>query len=325
MTRPSSRTRAVFLAGLLVSLLAFLQFFRPPEDTLLWISFLDAGHVPLFGVFAVVVLALFPRGAHPLRRYVVAFGVTAVVALLVEVSQYFTPRDADIVDWIRGLAGTLAFLLVALVFDGKALRALPGRRGRLRGVLVAAAAAILAAAFASFAGLSIAYLERGRSFPRICDFESAWESTFYKTAYGAELTVVPPPPGWEQAHGHRVGRLTFLYGKYPGFHLREMAPDWRGYDRLCLDIYSENRSARTLELGVRDRRPYDDYTDQFNRTLTIHPGLNAVCIPLSEIRTGPKDRVMDMSRMARLTLFAVRPDTAFTVYLDGIRLEGAGQ
>lgn len=321
--RSPSRTRVLLLVGLLASLLVFVQFFRPPQETLLWFSFLDAGHVPLFGVFAVATWGLLPRGERPLRRYGLAFGITALVALLVEVLQYFTPRDADPVDWLRGLAGALAFLLVVLVFDREALRRLPGRRGRVRSVFVALAAATLAAAFASFAGLCLAYLERDRSFPWICDFEAGRESAFYDTR-GVDLAVVPPPPGWGQAHGQRVGRLTFLPASYPGFHVKDVAPDWRRYDRLCLEIYSESGTARDLEVAVRDREHSDAYTDQFNRTLRIQPGPNAVCIPLSEIRTGPKGRVMDMAHMEGLSLFTVRPDTAFTIYLDAIRLETRG-
>jgi len=317
--------RAILLVLLAVALLAFLQFFRSPGVNLLWLSFMDAGHVPLFGVFALVMLGLVRvftrnRKVHPLLPYAWAFVLTGAVSALTEVLQYFTPRDADVVDLARSVAGAAVFLLVILLFDRSALPVDPRRRGRVRLGILAAIAVLLAASLASVTRLARAYVERARAFPRICEFQSSWEKEFYD-AKGADLTVTSMPVRWRTVEGNRVARVSFRPGKYPGFHIHEMCSDWRGYDRFCLDVYSESAAPRELILRLHDQWHDEGYEDRFNREVTIRPGKNSICIPLAEIRTAPEGRAMDLSHMEGFALFADHPDTAFTIYLDAIRLE----
>ena len=129
MTGPNPpRTRGLALVLVAVSLMAFLQFFEGPRGNLLWRSAMDAGHVPLFGVFSLVTLGLIRiiiggRKAPPLLPYVLAFLITGGVAALMEVLQFYGPRDADPVDLARSLAGASSFLGLALAFDKESLGA----------------------------------------------------------------------------------------------------------------------------------------------------------------------------------------------------------
>jgi len=190
----------------------------------------------------------------------------------------------------------------------------------VRVTLILLAVVLLVASLASLALLARADLMRAAAFPRICDFESSWEAEFYDT-HGADLTAAALPETWWTDGNRRAGRLTFHPGTYPGFHIKELSPDWRGYDRLCMDVYSEEPSPRELVVRVHDRDHDNALSDRFNRAIRIQPGVNPISIPLSEVRTAPESREMDMAAIHGLSIFAVRPDTAFTVYLDAIRLE----
>jgi VanZ family protein len=163
MSRFNRRFRALLFIALAVSLLAFLQFFQPPRVNRLWLSAMDAGHVPLFGVFALAILGLArsvtrKREAHPLRPYALAFVITSMVSALTEILQYFGPRDADVVDLARSVAGAAIFLLVVLLFDRATLPADPGRRRTARAAILAAAIVLLGAGLASFVTLALASL-----------------------------------------------------------------------------------------------------------------------------------------------------------------------
>jgi hypothetical protein len=57
------------------------------------------------------------------------------------------------------------------------------------------------------------------------------------------------------------------------------------------------------------------------RPFHIEPRVNRIAIPLAEVRGGPQTRVLDMSRIQRVSLLAVRPSVPFSFYLDGFRLD----
>jgi hypothetical protein len=322
---PSPRLRTILLVAVAASLLAFLQFFQPPGHGKVWLAAMDAGHVPLFGVFALVTLGVVRavmrgRAVHPLLPYALAFVITAVVSALVEVLQFYGPRDADPVDLARSVSGALIFLSAVLAIDRGALPSAPGPRAMLRAMLVLMAVVLLVVSLATLTRLVRADMMRAAAFPHICDFESSWEAEFYDT-HDADLLVVALPGTWRTEPKGKAGRLTFHPGTYPGLHINEVHPDWRGYDRLCMDVYSEEPSSRELVVRVHDREHNNAFPDRFNGTIIIRPGVNRISIPLSEVRTAPEGREMDMAHIHGLSIFAVRPDTAFTVYLDAIRLE----
>jgi hypothetical protein len=316
--------RAVLLILVAASLFAVLEFFHPPENTLLWRSAIDAGHVPLFGFFSLVALGavrLFTRSRnlHPLVPYALSFVISAAFCVLTEFLQYFGPRDADFGDLGRGLIGGLAFLLLALAFDREVFSA-TSRRIRVRTMLVVASMVLLGAGFASFASLGRAYTKRSEAFPRICEFGASWEASFYGVK-DAELTVTALPEEWREDSDDRAGRLTFHPATYPGFHIDEMHPDWRGYDRFCLDVYSEQKAPLELVVRLHDIHHDKSYFDRFNRSVIIMPGSNQICVPLAEIREAPRGREMDMRQMKSVAVFEVNRDSTFSVYLDAIRLE----
>lgn len=301
-----------------VFLLAFLEVFQAPENTLIWESALDAGHVPLFGLMSLIFLVLIRSltSRRAMTAYFLAFVMAFFLAAVIEGIQYFGPRDADPRDLARGTAGILSFLGLAMTLD----RRLEIRAAR-RLALVAGAVVLIAVSLASFALLIRAYRYRASSFPSICTFDESWERSFYGVAR-AELSVTRLPPPWSDGSGNEVGRITFLKATYTGFHISEVYPDWRGYRRLCFDTYSELEEPVELILRIHDAHHDNSVGDRFNRSLVIDPGRNEIRIGLDEIRKGPSSRELDLSQVWGLALFAVGPDSVFSLYVDAFRLEG---
>jgi hypothetical protein len=308
------------------SLLAFLEFFKAPEKGFLWIWALDAGHWPLFGVFALVVLGIvgvltggsrIPR----LAQYALAFVVTGGFCVLTEVVQYFGPRDADFGDLARGLSGALAFLLLRLTFDHDGLRAVALGRNPLRIALVLAAIGLFWVSCGPLFKLARAYSMRAEAFPQLCNFQSSWEDPFHGTR-DAELAIIGPPDEWSgESEDNLVGRITFLPATFPAFFLQEVVPDWSEYDRLCFVVFTKLEAPVELILRLNDQRHDNAFDDRFNRSLIIHPGINHICVELDEVREAPKGREMNLSQMHNLALFTVNPEEEFSVYVDSFRLE----
>jgi len=102
--------------------------------------------------------------------------------------------------------------------------------------------------------------------------------------------------------------------------------DWRGYDRLLFDIYSDRQAISTLTLQI-----YDDpemkpgpkaargYYEARNKIL-IQNGWNHAEIRLGALHTASYDRALNMGRIQRITLLAERGAFPLTLYLDNFRL-----
>jgi len=298
-------------------LLAILQVFRPPEDTLIWQSALDAGHVPLFGLISLIALGLVRAltGRRGVNAYILAFLMTSILAAVTEGFQYFGPRDADPGDLARSMAGSFGFLSLAMALD----RQVGIHRGR-RIVLVVGAAALIGGGLAGFTTVVRAHVYRAKAFPTICSFDASWEKMFWGTM-SAEFSVIGLPQSWSDGSGNHVGKITLLPSTYPGFYISELEADWRGYDSLCFDVYSELSLPVEVTLRVHDARHDNTFTDRFNRVLMVVPGKNELRIRLEDIRDAPRGRELDLAHVRTVSLFAVEPDTAFTLYLDAFRLE----
>ena len=326
MIEPRTIRTALFL-GIAAGLMAFVILANTPDRGIFWSAAVDAGHAPLFGLFALMILwaasvwrgPTGQRGSLRTRNYALALAVTVAFGGLTEILQGLGSKDAELWDFIRDVLGGAAALVLAFVFDRRA-GPHPARGRLLRVILVLTAALLLATALLRVTTVAIAYLLRDAAFPRICEFDDRWETTFVGVK-DAVLTRGKPPAGWGRDASNRAAHITFLPAQYPGMSIREPHPDWTGYDRLVFEVYSEARAPVDLNLRIDDAHHNNAYADRFNRVLVILPGSNRIWISLDDVRRAPRTRPMDMTHIRGLTLFAVDPLMPFSIYLDGFRLE----
>jgi len=299
--------------GVAAGAIAFQGVVHCPRGSMWWSAVFDLGHVPLFGVLALMILQasrLLWRGRSRSgwRHYGAALVVSVLVSGLTELAQYVGPRDADPRDVIRNVIGVVAMLLLARSRDGD-------RGGRWCMRVIAAGLVMIVSI--PVATLTVAYRQRDAAFPRICDFEHGWETTFLHTQ---DADLAREAAAAEKGDG-MAGRLTFRPATYPGLSFVEPHPDWRGYDQLVFEVYSDADTALALAVRIDDGEHDQRYWDRFNRRLTIQPGANRIAIDLAEVEQAPRGRRMDMTNVRNITLFAVEPEEPFTVYVDAVRLE----
>jgi hypothetical protein len=310
--------------GAALGLILVQALVAPPQRSIFWTATLDAGHVPLYGMFALIMLRVswsWSRRTHNHRlgSYLTAGGLTVAAGGLTEVLQAFGSRDAEVADFARNAAGAATALLVALAFDRK-VTVSPSAIRIPRPVMLLLAVALLTIAVFPVTTIAIAYLQRDRAFPRICDFEAAWERKFV-AAKDAELTITSPPREWGRAAQDKAGRVTFLTGEYPALVIQEPHPDWGGHDRFVFEVYSELQEPVAIVLRINDIHHRGAYSDRFNRELVIDPGANRISIPLPEVETSPRRRRMDLTHIRNVTIFADHPVHSFSLYVDALHLE----
>ena len=296
-----------------------------PGDNYLWRVIANTGHIPLFGMFSLVMLVLSVKilGTSVRKRYlhyVISLAVAMVMGVISEFSQISGHRDADVWDLVRDIGGAISFLGLCMLFDHQ-METSWKKWGRKAKALVALIIfLILSVGIAPMVLWAGAYWHRDNAYPEICGFDSLWETMFRKTK-GAKLIVVAPPEKWKSSLGDRVGRLTFQPVTYSEITVLETDPDWTGYKYFTFEVYSELDSEIYLTLRIEDVYHNNRHDDRFNRRISVAPGLNQVAIPLLDIRTAPKQREMDMTAIRTFSLFAYKPVDTFTIYLDNFKLQ----
>ena len=311
--------RALALAGAVLVLGGLPQ----PADTKLWLTVYDAGHAPLFGFVALVLLSLIRivrPGRAGLQPYLFAFLIAMALGGVAELVQFFGMRDADPGDLLRNGAGAASFLTLARVMEkGEDGRAVVGS-GLLRigaGVL---AGALFLAVFIPVGARIIDYRGRDASFPVLCELESRWDRTFVKpVSSGLQPETLPPEMG--EAPGRRVGRWVLYSRPYPGLALEEPFPDWSGHKELRFTIWSDQDRPVEMTLMAEDLRHRPGTGDRARVRFRVEPGRNRIRIPLEEIRLAPPNRSLEMDQVAMLMLYTRRPEEPFTLWIDSIRLE----
>lgn len=303
-------------------LMLFLDRFGFNRQSQFWQAARNFGHAPLFGVIAIVILWLlqlsFGRRTSVFFQYSVALIATAGLGALSEYMQFFTQRDADVMDLVFDLAGAVSFLAVYFSVDPR----LPDRehkfqrryRWRLR---IAALVILMTAAIPTFIGAA-ADLHRRMTFPELYTFSGYLEDQYLETKF-ASVEYVEPPTGWS-GHDSQVARVTFDTSQYPGLAFKGPFPDWSDYQSLKLDVFSPADSTMSVYVMVKDYKaaPYDDrYTGMFE----IGPGYNTIRIPLADIKNAPEYRQLDLAAIYVIHFFIIEPKQPVVLYLDDFFLE----
>ena len=312
----------VALLGAAVSLMLLLDKFRFGSQALFWYYARDAGHALLFGLMAVILLWLlqlsFGQRLGRLLQYSIAWLGVVGIGALSEYLQIATQRDADIIDWLRDIAGVTAFLALYFTIDSRLSDSERKHRNRAKTPIRIAALAILAVAGIQMVMGAVAYLHRQTSFPKMHTFDNYLERIFLEPS-NAILEYVDPPDEWV-GRTSQVAKVTFLPSKYTGLTFKEPYPDWRGYQALTLDVFSPLDSTLVLYISIYDcKNPH--YRDRYNGELQIQPGYNDLTIPLTDIEHGPIRRRLDLSTIQVIHMFVFKPRQPLVLYFDDLFLE----
>jgi len=320
-------TRGLFAAfSGIVLLVGIALFGQLPGDNHLWIEIQNTGHLPLFGVLAILVLFVLRALLPGLRTrtaagYLLSAGISLAAGIGVEFGQQLTKNHSfDIGDVRFDLAGILLALAVYAIFDVRMKPAWHAWRPGLRPFVLVLSASLLLVLLAPLASHMFAYQQRDAAFPVIMDFSAGWSGPFLELRDAVLDPVMPArtvaPPG-----GHHLAQLTLEAGRYPGITIVDPYPDWSGYKTLVVNIYSDMPWPDGLILRIHDRLHNNIQTDRFNRMLAIDKGMNHFRIPLAAIEAAPAGRRMDLRHIAGLVLFAHPVQQSFKLYPGRIWLE----
>jgi len=319
-----SKTNAlILLLTAFVLLFVILNTLRLPNTTHLWREIHNAGHTPMFGILALILLGfsrmlLKSRLKKRVSHYLLAFFAASFLGALSEILQIFEPRDADIWDLVRDIVGIIAFLCGYKVFEDYRNQHFDLHRWNVFVPFVTAVILLVGAVTPSILWIG-AYSQRNSNFPSIMDFESPLQS-MYVTLNSARLDRYARPSDFLAARGKNVGRVEFQPSIYSDFIIEEPVSDWSDYDYLSMDLYSANDTTIQIAVRIEDRHHNRHYEDRYNAVINLEPGSHTISIDLNDIETAPETRQMDMTQMHIIHLFTVGINSPVNIMIDNIRL-----
>lgn len=272
-------------------------------------------HAPGFGLFALGMLFLCRKaklGNHP---YLYAAASAILLGALSEFAQVFTARDADLLDWVWDIIGITGFLGIASLADRERSLA---RHAKQRWLLAGGAVLLFLLAVAPLAYYSYAYVARQLAHPSLLEFDRIWEHEIISASSTANLEWVAAPDDWPLEG--MLGRFRLSAGEGSALVFQPHS-DWQGYDRLTFIAGTADGSTLPVTLRVNDHFHTHVYDDRFNQKFILTPTPRQISISLETIRTSPATRVMDLSRIQDIILFASDPAVDGYIYVDAFRLE----
>ncbi|MCC6393652.1 MAG: beta-galactosidase [Bryobacterales bacterium] len=139
------------------------------------------------------------------------------------------------------------------------------------------------------------------------DFESGdsvqrWEGS---------LTLSPE----RASHGKESGKVELTAGRAE-FSTTRLPRDWRGYQSLRFDVYSERHADSPLSLRIYDDNGYFD-ADQ---KISVRQGWNHVEVKLASLRAEFSGQPLSLGAIGKLWFSARRARLPWTIVVDNFRL-----
>ncbi len=298
MTSISNSKLIVFLI-IPITLLFFIE--GPKTVNLPFVLYAwNFGHV-----FYFFLLTLAIQGFRPawLKQYLLRVAISIfLVSIAIETIQLTLGRSFSLIDIGRNMTGFSLAIIAIHKLKAQKLLALFG----ILFFLVDLSGFALAA--------SLDWRIQTRS-PVIEDFESEQFSKYWKGHFHLNE---------KNAHTGKYSAMFKLQpAKYAGASMHSILRNWEPYSNLSLAAFIESGNKTTVTVRINDI-PHDlsnqDYDDRYNRRFELHPGWNEIVIPLSDIRSSPKARFMDMTQMSRIGIFISNLKEPTTLRLDNIML-----
>ncbi|MBL8141657.1 MAG: VanZ family protein [Acidobacteria bacterium] len=291
-------------------MLAWLAWGQVPEQTRMWRAAFNAGHLPLFGILALVAEAQLRRSRPRdtcVQHALWALAATTVLGVAAEALQTLVPnRSASLIDVARNIAGSLAFLVAAAAW-----RARREWRPAVRASALAFAAILLIAGAADLVRAVAVHVALQQSLPFVARLDGAWW----------ERDVVDPGANVLEPSGATgMARLILNPAEYSGVALDEPWPDWRAYAALELQVRVPSAAPMQVSLRINDAEHDNSYRDRFNTVIDLQPGVNSVRVSLEDVRHAPAGRPMDLAHIRTVILFVHDLDHQRALEIGPIRL-----
>jgi VanZ family protein len=256
----------------------------------------DSGHYLIFALLSLTALWPYRKNKEsPIWQVMLS---CLIFGLSIEAVQHLIGRDPSLYDALMDLLGITAG---TILYSGIIRRSLSPH------LSIVILLALTLTAFSLPIYWFTVYQVRAAQFPRLIDPGNFFSRALIEGSNGGEVRHIEVPKDWlmpADSDFDSCANVSLLEGRWPGLKVQEPEADWRGYEKLELNIYSEQSIDLPLVLRIHDQNHNRQFDDRYNRRLLVHPGYNTISLPLSEIEQAPKARPMDLSDISEVMIYA---------------------
>jgi len=270
-----------------------------------WVS----GHLVCFALWGYLYLSW--RGNLPIRRLLVEVVLLSfLVGGMTEILQSLVGREPS---WRDVFNDVLGGLLAVLFFAPGRFQLVPSLRKATQFLMLL----VVAWSLAPFSRALADDIISRHQFPLLSGFETPFEQTRWggkSRRYIDEAIVY---------RGQQSLRVELVAGWYPGVFLNFFPADWRGYAALQMHVHHPLAEPLELHLRIHDQhhRVADNlHSDRFNSPVVLTQGWNRIRVMLADVASAPREREMDLRRVAGVGLFAVSLEEPQVIVIDEVRL-----
>jgi hypothetical protein len=167
--------------------------------------------------------------------------------------------------------------------------------------------------------VALSYAGRNGAYPRVVDMTDGWQQRFIEVR-DSLLFIGMPPTQWKSRNERITAMVLFDAVPGAGVMVHEPYTDWRGYNALQIEVYSELDLPREIVLRVDDKRREKAAGDRTDLTMVVKPGYNLYQIPMEAIRNGPDGRQLRLHKIRRVGVFSPGSDERFMMFFSDFRL-----
>lgn len=276
-------------------------------------EFWNLGHVGIFFLLTYLLLSNSKkfRGFSFYLQFISAVIVALLLGVLIEWLQTHFGRSASVSDVILDLTG--AMLAVALCSPASMTLA----KSRRYFIRITVIMAFMIQTYGLFRALTDEAIARWQ-FPVLSNFETPLELDRWAgdLPLAIEYAVVK--------QGKASLKVSLSTELYTGVRLQYLYPNWEGYTKLLISVYSTLMIPVKLQIRVHDLQHVVNsfpYHDRYRGEVTMKPGWNNYVIPIESIIHAPKTHVMDIHSMNEIMIFFPRKlHRPGVMYIDEVRL-----
>lgn len=307
----------LFWLALLILCLALIE--SAGNRSLLEQSLKDSGHAVVFLVSTYILLVFIQH--NPVRRVESHFGacglsliISLIVGASIEVIQPWVGRTGSWIDLWLDMVGSAAACLFFLAQHTPKFRPL---------LFVLSLLVLMSAGVRPVYYLWLQH-QQTKALPDLLNVENTWQNELVFNNQNGQISITHAPAGWDSNHSN-VLRIEMPKGQYPGVAIKHFSSSWYSYESLYFELYSASSASFELAMRIHDwehsQSKQAAFSDRFNTRIQVEPGVNHYRFSLKDIQHAPKNRTMDLGAIEGMIIFAAKPETTHTVYLDSLRLE----
>ncbi|WP_100658583.1 hypothetical protein [Alteromonas flava] len=260
------------------------------------------------GVFFVVGWALLPLFHARIRtRIAILVVATLVGSLLIEGIQEAVGRAFQWIDIYRNFIGLgLGIALRARLY------VVEKHKKTIANLALVCLSVIFLIDRATFIKLAVGQVYFSLNAPVLAEFDYAFEQANWRTFATAK-------------HIHQ-GELIVTVNEdrsYAGVAFTDFPANWNEYSGLVVEVDNPNSANISLTVKITDRQHdvgVHHYDERYNGHWSLPPGRSTLEIPIADIQSGPKHRLLNIGAINRIDFFLEQAELGTAFKLASVKL-----